>query len=242
VTAVKGLDNMSANRGSIVQSGVFLLAGIPTNFINKEVPAFVLKPEHELRAQVQEDIHIQPNFGLYSVLGSELLERSLRDENKRESSQSNKPSDESNADQLLTSVNIASEKNMISARPVTHIEIIRQKPSALKLKHGASRRVTGANRVVPLITSVWQKRELKGIEPSLAATYKTILDDPDNSNEHECETCNKQFLSVTQVEHHIKEMHPQQQVVLEQVSMALAIELSLYPLMQISAHQNYVSL
>jgi hypothetical protein len=29
---------------------------------------------------------------------------------------------------------------------------------------------------------------------------------------------------------------------LEQVSMALAIELSLYPLMQISAHQNYVSL
>jgi uncharacterized protein (DUF488 family) len=83
---------------------------------------------------------------------------------------------------------------------------------------------------------MWQKRELKGIEPSLAATYKTILDDPDYSNEHECETCHKQFLSATQVEHHIKEMHPQQQVVLEQVSTAVTVELLLYPCMQISTH------
>jgi hypothetical protein len=204
---------MTANPGSLVQSGVVLLAGLRTNFINKEVPAFVLRTEQELSAQMQENIQVQPDLGLCSVvLGSELLEPNLQEENKREPS-----GDESNADQLLTSV---------SARPVTHIEIIRQKPSALKLKHGASRRITGANRVLPFITSMWQKRELKGIESSLAATYKTILDDPDNSNEHECETCHKPFLSVTQLEHHIKEMHPQQQVVLEQVSVALAIELS----------------
>jgi hypothetical protein len=218
---------MTANPGPLVQSGVVLLAGLPTNLINKEVPTLVLRTKQELSAQVQENIQVQPDLGLYSVvLGSELLESNLQEENKREPSQSNKPGDERNADQLLTSVDIASEQNMIGARPVTHIEIIRQKPSALKLKHSASRRITGANRVVPLITSMWQKRELKGIESSLAAMYKTILDDPDNSNERECETCHKPFLSVTQLEHHIKEMHPQQQVVLEQVSIALAIELS----------------
>jgi F0F1-type ATP synthase gamma subunit len=55
----------------------------------------------------------------------------------------------------------------------------------------------------------------QGIEPSLAATYKTVLDNPDNTHVHECELCHKHFLSVIQVENHIKEMHPQQQVMQE---------------------------
>jgi hypothetical protein len=120
------------------------------------------------------------------------------------------------------------EQNVSSVRPVTHIEIIRQKPNAAKTKHAASRRVTGANRVVPLLTSMWQKQELKGIEPSLAATYRTILDNPDNIHEHECELCHKQFLSVTQVENHVKEMHPQQQVLLEQVGKAIHVKFMSY--------------
>ena len=82
--------------------------------------------------------------------------------------------------------------------------------------------------MVPLLTSMWQKRELKGIEPSLAATYRTILDNPDNTHEHECELCHKQFLSVTQVENHVKEMHPQQQVVLELVDRAIHVKFLLH--------------
>jgi hypothetical protein len=215
---------MTANPVSHIQPGVVLLTDFTTNVINREVSTLVLSTPQELSAQAQKSAQVEPNIGLYSVvLGSELLEANLQEEAKSESSQNNKLGDKGKVDQLLTSIDIASEQNMTSAKPVTHIEIIRQKPSALKLKHGASRRVTGANRVVPLITSMWQKRELKGIEPSLSATYRTILDDPDNSNEHECETCHEQFLSATQVEHHIKQMHPQQQVVLEQVSIAVAI-------------------
>jgi F0F1-type ATP synthase gamma subunit len=49
----------------------------------------------------------------------------------------------------------------------------------------------------------------------MAATYRTILDNPDNTHVQECELCHKQFLSVIQVENHSKEMHPQQQVMQE---------------------------
>lgn len=202
MAATEVLDSMIAK--SRVESGVVLLTGSSTNIFNKEVPTLMLRTPQETLG-TQAHVQLQPSLDFYSVvLGSELLGPTLQAEKKSEPSDSNE------------SVDMLSEQNTSSARPVTHIEIIRQKPNAVKTKHATSRRVTGANRVVPLLTSMWQKRELKGIEPSLAETYRTILDNPDNTHEHECESCHKQFLSVTQVEQHFKEMHPQQQVVLEQ--------------------------
>jgi len=223
----------TTNPGAHFQPGVILLTGISTDFFNKEIPTLILRTPQEtlsvpgLISQAQQHIEVQPKLGLYSVvLGSEkydFLGPTVLEDKKTESRETNRPGDEQKSDRVLTAVNTPSEQNTGNARPVTHIEIIRQKPSAVKMKHGASRRVTGANRVVPLITSMWQKRELKGIEPSLAATYKTILDDPDSIDEHECEACHKQFLSATQVEYHIKEAHPQQHVVLEQVGITFWI-------------------
>jgi hypothetical protein len=230
MAAVKGLNNMTANPGCHIQSAV-LLTCLPTNFDNKELPPLILRSPQEILGtpsltQAEQHIQVQPNLGLYSVvLGSEKYELfgpSRQESKKTELGDSNKCGDEQKADRVLTTVNMLS-KQTGSTRPVTHIEIIRQKPNSVKVKHSASRRVAGANRVVPLITSMWQKQELKGIEPSLAAAYKTILDDPDNIDEHECEACHKQFLSATQVESHIKEMHPQQHVVLEQVCESLIV-------------------
>jgi hypothetical protein len=135
MSAVNGLDNMIANPGSHFQSGVVLLSGLPTNLFNEEVPTLILRTQQEtLGAQAQETMQVQPNLGLYSiVLESELLEPNLQEEKKREPTESKTSGDESNTDQLLNSVNIPSEQNMISGRPVTHIEIIRQKPSVVKV-------------------------------------------------------------------------------------------------------------
>ena len=218
MAATEVLDSMIAK--SRVESGVVLLTGSSTNIFNKEVPTLMLRTPQETLG-TQAHVQLQPSLDFYSVvLGSELLGPTLQAEKKSEPSDSNE------------SVDMLSEQNTSSARPVTHIEIIRQKPNAVKTKHATSRRVTGANRVVPLLTSMWQKRELKGIEPSLAETYRTILDNPDNTHEHECESCHKQFLSVTQVEQHFKEMHPQQQVVLEQVGIATRVEFVSHQCMQ----------
>ena len=227
VAATEALDSMIAK--SRVESGVVLLTGSPTNIFNKEVPTLILKtPQDTLGTQAQH-VQLQPNLDFYSVvLESELLGPTLQVEKKSEHSESN------------TSSTLLSEQNVSSVRPVTHIEIIRQKPNAAKTKHAASRRVTGANRVVPLLTSMWQKRELKSIEPSLAATYRTILDNSDNTHEHECELCHKQFLSVTQVESHIKEMHPQQQVVLEQVGRAIHVKFVSHQRMQNSSNFSQI--
>ena len=227
VAATEVLDSMIAK--SRVESGVVLLTGSPTDIFNKEVPTLILKtPQDTLGTQAQH-VQLQPNLDFYSVvLESELLGPTLQVEKKSEPSESN------------TSSILLPEQNISSVRPVTHIEIIRQKPNAAKTKHAASRRVTGANRVVPLLTSMWQKRELKGIEPSLAATYRTILDNPDNTHEHECELCHKQFLSVTQVESHIKEMHPQQQVVLEQVGRAIHVKFVSHQCMQSSSNFSQI--
>jgi hypothetical protein len=213
-----------------VESGVVLLTGSPTNIFNKDVPTLVLRTPQETLGTQAQHVQLQPNLDFCSiVLGSELLGQTVQEEKQSEPSESNKSGD------------MLSAQNTSNASPVTHIEIIRQKPNAVKTKHAGSRRVTGANRVVPLLTSMWQKRELKGIEPSLAATYRTILDNPDNTHEHECESCHKQFLSVTQVEHHIKEMHPQQQVVLEQVCRGNFIEFMLYQCMQSSTDSSQIS-
>jgi hypothetical protein len=228
MAAVKGLNSMTANAGSHVQSAIMLTC-LPTDVFDKELPTLILKSPQETLGvstlkQAEQHIQVQPNLGMYSIVhGSEkyeLLGSFLQEKQKTELLDSNKY-DEEKADYVLTTVNKPCKQKTSSARPVTHIEIIRQKPNTVKVQHGASRRVTGANRVVPFITNMWQKRELKGIEPSLAAAYKTILDDPENIDEHECQACHKQFLSATQMESHIKELHPQQHVALEQVCESL---------------------
>jgi hypothetical protein len=225
--SAEGLNNITANPGPPVQSAV-LLTSLTTNFFNKELPTLILKTPQETLGthSLTPAEQVQPSLGLYSIVhGSEKYELlgPSSQERKKTELKDNNFCDEQKADYVLTSVNMPCKQKTTSVKPVTHIEIIRQKPNTLKMKHGASRRVTGANRVVPFITSMWQKRELKGIEPSLAAAYKTILDDPDSIDEHRCEACHKQFLSATQVENHFKEMHPQQHVVLEQVCASMIV-------------------
>ncbi|XP_069700026.1 zinc finger protein 26-like [Periplaneta americana] len=193
--------NIATNVNSPHQPGVVLLTSLPTEYVNKEMSTLILSASASqntlgLTNVQQQQIQLQQNLGLYSiVVGNEkyqLLGPNFQEETV-ETNDINKSSDDRMGD--------------------THIEIIREEPGrAVK----PSRRVTGANRVVPLITSMWQQRELKSLEPSLSGAYKAILDDPDNIDEHVCGTCNQQFLTATQVEHHIKDVHPLQHIAPEQ--------------------------
>jgi hypothetical protein len=91
-------------------------------------------------------LHPHDHKSFYSVvLASDLLGLTLQMEKKSELIGSN------------TSGTLLPEQNMSSIKLVTDIEIIRQKPNAVKTKHSASLRVTGANRMVPLLTTLWRE-------------------------------------------------------------------------------------
>nr|CAD7428749.1 unnamed protein product [Timema monikensis] len=93
---------------------------------------------------------------------------------------------------------------------VTHIEIIKPKQSA-------SRRLTGANRVLPFITNMWQGGEQQVTEPTLAATYKAFFESLEFMDERKCEECQLELLSSTHLQYHLKEVHKRRTVLLEQV-------------------------
>nr|CAD7573959.1 unnamed protein product [Timema californicum] len=92
---------------------------------------------------------------------------------------------------------------------VTHIEIIKPKQSA-------SRRLTGANRVLPFITNMWQGGEQQVTEPTLAATYKAFFESLEFMDERKCEECHLELLSSTHLQYHLKEVHKRRTVTLEQ--------------------------
>nr|CAD7262262.1 unnamed protein product [Timema shepardi] len=94
---------------------------------------------------------------------------------------------------------------------VTHIEIIKPKQSA-------SRRLTGANRVLPFITNMWQGGEQQVTEPTLAATYKAFFESLEFMDERKCEECHLELLSSTHLQYHLKEVHKRRTVTLEQAA------------------------
>ena len=204
----------NVNLNSDIESEVFLLTGVNSNVSNGECTALYLRgQEDSLNMPVQTQLSYQPNL-LYSlVIGGENYQLLDIEENRSPGiSASNCDSVEWEPSKINNRLN-DQKQSQCETRPVTHIEIIRQKPNKSKVKHGALRRVTGANRVVPMITNMWQKREMKTFEPSLTTMYKTVLDD---AEECVCEFCHEQFLYVTQVEYHMKEVHLQYNVVSEQ--------------------------
>nr|CAD7403490.1 unnamed protein product [Timema poppensis] len=94
---------------------------------------------------------------------------------------------------------------------VTHIEIIKPKQSA-------SRRLTGANRVLPFITNMWQGGDQQVTEPTLAATYKAFFESQEFMDERKCEECQLELLSSTHLQYHLKEVHKRRTVMLKQAT------------------------
>nr|CAD7444866.1 unnamed protein product [Timema bartmani] len=111
-----------------------------------------------------------------------------------------------NVDNFVT---FPEQSNFDRAADVTHIEIIKPKKSA-------SRRLTGANRVLPFITNMWQGGEQQVTEPTLAATYKAFFESLEYMDERKCEECQLELLSSTHLQYHLKEVHKRKTVMLEQ--------------------------
>lgn len=98
----------------------------------------------------------------------------------------------------VRNIEIICEPLWNSVSPVTHIEIIKSN----------SRRVTGANRVVPLLTNTLQAGKLAATNSGLAEVYKSFLYDFGNcDNNRKCLLCLQMFLSCTELEHHVKGVH-----------------------------------
>ncbi|XP_066993964.2 zinc finger protein 62 homolog isoform X2 [Anabrus simplex] len=97
----------------------------------------------------------------------------------------------------------------INSNQVTHIEIIKSVP-------GGFRRITGANRVVPLLTSVWQNGQVEPIDNSLSSIYRTFLADLQNLDDRQCDICDQLLLSSTDVEYHAREVHGIKDIAAEQ--------------------------
>jgi hypothetical protein len=102
-----------------------------------------LKTSQDTFGTQAQHVQLQPNLDFCLViLESELLGPTVQVEKKSEPVESN------------MSGTLLPEQNTNSFRPVTPIEIIRQKPNAAKTKHAASCRISGAHRVVPLLTGM----------------------------------------------------------------------------------------